>query len=293
MASFLRDRRVSLRISQMELAEKLGVSQQTVARWETSGSIPAKYIKDLAVSLGARAQDFLPGAVPAATEATTRRPGVWTEDGDVVVQLAGEEAPRHFPVSGGTLGKISEALGDGGCGFYKADPWLQFESLDNKWVVINTAQIERLSMVDDNLESGTSYEHEEVYRAARTLCRNMPTQEAMRAEGFPYSEALMEKARKVVELNGDDAAIVLDGLTCTFISGAVVREPMTTKTAESLEYLFDQTDRADIEPNTFFNLTQEEGKLIKVRLSSVRVIVASLISLNDAFDGPDEGVGEE
>ncbi|RYZ14460.1 MAG: XRE family transcriptional regulator, partial [Myxococcaceae bacterium] len=52
MTNFLRDRRMRGRISQAELAKELGVSQQTIARWEITGQIPAKHLKDLAVTLG-------------------------------------------------------------------------------------------------------------------------------------------------------------------------------------------------------------------------------------------------
>ena len=52
--------RTEMRLTQQAVAERLGVSQQTIARWETNGAdIPTKHLKDLAVLIGCSIGDLL------------------------------------------------------------------------------------------------------------------------------------------------------------------------------------------------------------------------------------------
>lgn len=288
MTISLRDRRVQLRVSQAALAERLGVSQQTIARWETSGQVPAKYLKDLAVCLGARVEDFLPKVAGAPEAAQIDGKEVENEDhdlpfGDVCIQFTGEESPRYYPVTVGTMSRIQQALGDVGVGFFKSAPWFRFEALNNKWVAVNTAQVERVSFTNDNVEAMTSYEHDEVYRAARELCDGLPTAEALEAEDYPYSKQMVADVSKLLTRWGEDSRYEVDGVVCEFTSGFRLKNELNDDVASTLAYMFEAVDVDQLMPSSFLCLSfHEDGTYENVRLGSVRLIEASLQAFSEA-----------
>lgn len=300
MTSFLRQRRTAMRLSQGDLAEALGVSQQTVARWETSGQVPAKYIKDLAVTMGARAEDFLPraeegpGRGSAVGSVQKQQSGHKGEDddaalpfGDVHFQFNDRGGSRvySYPVTWGTLNHIQEQLGDVAYGSLRTAPWLRFETLNNKWVVVNTQAVERVTFVDDNVEAMTSYEHEEVYKAARELWPSMPTEEEMGQDDFPYSKKLVESVQGLTAGFGEAAWSELDGMTVDFTSGEQLSGVVDSEVAFSLEGVFGSRIDEDLEPQRFLQLTfRDAGTFEHVRLGAVRRIEASLLAFNEACE---------
>lgn len=292
MSNFLRERRLQFRVSQAQLADQVGVSQQTIARWETSGQIPAKYLKDLAVSMGARVEDFLPKADPSTAPQPPGKEAQKDEDdslpfGDVCIRFAGapESGARYYPITHGTMQRIQEELGDAGCGFVKSAPWFQFEALNNKWVAINAAHVERVTFVDDNVEAMTSYEHDEVYKAARELWDQMPSAEKLSAENYPYSAKLVGQVANLIRPGEDETLLDLEGVKCEFTSGSCVRHILSKDAAGSLEFLFDAVDPQDILPNTYLSLSfPDEGRFENLRLGSLRMIEASLQALNEAAE---------
>lgn len=298
MTSLLRQRRTAMRLSQGVLAESLGVSQQTVARWETSGQVPAKYIKDLAVLLGARADDFLPrgeespGRKPAVGPAQNQNTGDQNDDsrlpfGDIQIHFNDRTGPcvYSYPITWGTLNYIQEQLGDVGQGFIRNAPWIQFEALNDKWVAVNTQALERVTFVDDNDEAMTSFEHEEVYKTARKLWGQMPTEEEIGQEDFPYSKKLVESAKEFTAGFTDEAWTELEGVTVELMSGSRLSGLMNSEVALSLEAVFASPMEEDLEPHRFLQLTfRDRGVFEHVRLGAVRRIEASLLAFNEACE---------
>jgi len=300
MTSFLRQRRTAMRLSQGDLAESLGVSQQTVARWETSSQVPAKYIKDLAVIMGARAEDFLPRGEegPSRRSAAGLAQKQRSEDmdeggeetlpfGDVHLHFSDQTGPcvYSYPVTWGTLNRIQEQLGDVGLGFLRTARWLQFESLNNKWVAVNTQALDRVTFMNDNVEAMTSFEHEEVYKAARELWACMPTEEETGQENFPYSNRLLKSVKDLIAAFAEDASIELEGMTVDFTSGGRLSEVVDSEVALSLDATFGTRRDEDLEPHRFLQLTfQDTGTFEHVRLGAVRRIEASLVAFNEACE---------
>ena len=60
LATYIKSRRKNINLTQKELAEKVGVSTNTVARWERSESEPSwnDFLK-LCVVLGMKMEDFM------------------------------------------------------------------------------------------------------------------------------------------------------------------------------------------------------------------------------------------
>lgn len=298
MTSLLRQRRTAMRLSQGSLAESLGVSQQTVARWETSGQVPAKYIKDLAVLMGMRAEDFLPrgeeGPGRKSAVGSVQKQQIGDEDDDATLPFG--DIQLHFsdrtgsgvysyPVTWGTLNYIQEQLGDVGQGFIRTTPWIQFEALNNKWVAANTQALERVTFVDDNDEAMTPFEHEEVYKAARELWSQMPTEEQMGQEDFPYSKKLVETVQELTAGFTEEAWMELEGITVDLMSGNRLSGVMNSEVALSLEAVFGSPLDENLEPHRFLQLTfRDKGVFEHVRLGAVRRIEASLLAFNDACE---------
>lgn len=297
MTSFLRLRRTSLQMSQGDLADKVGVSQQTIARWETSGQVPAKYIKDLAVIMGARAEDFLPRGAEGPTRHSTAGPvekqpsGDENVDdeaalpfGDVHLHFSGHTGPcvYRYPITWATLNIIQEQLGDVGLGFARTAPWIRFETLNNKWVAVNTQALDRVTFVDDQVEEMTNFAHEEVYKAARELWPHMPTDEEMVQEDFPFSEKLVEATRDLIADFSEEAWLELEGLTVDLTSGERLSGLLNSEIAFSLEGVFESRMDEDLEPHRFLQLSfRDAGSFEHVRLGAVRRIEASLLAFNE------------
>lgn len=291
MTNFLRDRRIQFRLSQAQLAEALGVSQQTVARWESSGQIPAKYLIDLAVALGARAQDFLPGATPAKKLVNDGEQGEATEAaddipfGDLFISYVGEAEPRRYPVSERTMQQIQEVLGDVGHGDEATPSWVRFETLNNKWVVINSAHVERLAFVDDNVVAMTAFFHVEVYKAARVLHADMPDPSRIVADDFPYTEKTLAEVAALLEPMGEHAIFELDGITCEYASGIVTRNLLGLAAATALDDTFNAGYPRDLRSGSYLTLHDPDNATYEhLRLGALRSIEVSLLAFDEVME---------
>lgn len=298
MTSVLRQRRTALKLSQGNLADVLGVSQQTVARWENSGQIPAKYIKDLAVAMGARAEDFLPRIEESPTRRAATAPeqegrsseGDESEEaaeafGDVRLHFSDRTGPRvvSYPVTWGTLNHIQEQLGDVGVGFVRAAPWIQFETLNNKWVAVNSQALDRATFVNDDVQEMTFHAHAEVYKAARALWHCMPTDDEMESDGFAYSRRLVGEVERLIGRFSREAWVELEGVAVDLTSGEQFAGTLNPEVALSLDTMFASRMDDDLIPNRFLQLTfRDTGTFEHVRLGAVSLIEAALQAFEEA-----------
>ena len=298
--SFLKSRRIEMKISQSHLATMLGVSQQTVARWEVNGPIPAKYLKDLAIITDSDVQELLhipadrqsgKGAISALLPYYTS--GGQTEDeearlpfGDVKVRFseAGGGGLKCYPVTRGTKQRIQILLDDVGEPGNNG-PWIQFEALNNKWIAINTDLIDGLTFVDDTVEAMTRYEHVEFYKAATDLRWNRGSaKKECQPEDALYSETLAEAVSHYLgSMTEDELNGALEEVLCEFSSGEKWAHGLNDEAAKSLltEFLEKPTTQAIVQldfPN--------DGVVECVRLGSVRLFEAPLQKLF-CFAAPD------
>jgi transcriptional regulator with XRE-family HTH domain len=304
MSNFLRKQRELLQMSQNDLATMLKVSQQTVARWEKTGQIPSKYVKDLAIVLSASAQDFLPGASKSAKPKRgaaspllqymrgydPKEHSALMPFGDVRIHFAGDEpdASRHYPVTRGALNRIQEQLMVVDEGAFQVRPWVQFEALNNKWVAINMEQVEQLTFVDDAVEEMSDYEHEEVYSAAMDfLLTGLPSDEEVAQEDFPYSAPLIEGVRELVgSLSMEDALMALEGVSYEFVSGRRTSRLLSGEVAATLDGVFSGDEGTSLDPKHFLDLTyRDEGAFEHVRLGALRLFEVPLLAFDRALEG--------
>lgn len=132
----LRQRRALLGFTQAQLAEKLGTTQQTIARWESGKSdIPTSKLKELALLLHCRVDELISlerGDEQALRNKYSRaRHGV--PYGTLEYEISGGKIIQH-PIDedarNNVLGDTSMMDLDG------CNKWISFTSLDNKLVFL-------------------------------------------------------------------------------------------------------------------------------------------------------------
>jgi transcriptional regulator with XRE-family HTH domain len=257
--SFLKQRRTAFGLTQERLARALGVSQQTIARWEGGGDIPSKYLKDVAVVLDCRVADLIEGGSRREALAEARRQLPADDDesdepGDGLYGTArivfrrrsavatdgppagmGETAlgspeddpywrpdVREFPVSKRERYRLLYRLADRN----ETATWFIFETLDNRLTFVNRSQVELFELFGDDLEEAPPAHHEEVYRALsdsrvrKVLEGGRPSIDSAPDE-FPYSHRLLRVCLAVAEEWGGPDALEdrMTGVTFETVDG--------------------------------------------------------------------------
>lgn len=284
----LKRARAELRVTQQVIAEHIGVSQQTIARWESGKSaIPAKYLKDLAILFGCSVSDLLDKGrktlrsendsdlpfgtlhirFPRLIDQPIRQPG--GDDKEAIVDDS--RSDRYFPITDGERQRLAAILDKGGVSSERIG-WLSFTSLDNRLVFINAREVERIALISDDAEAMPSYEHLEVYKLAREMAfDNEPSNEELEDESSPYSKSLAQKAKCVVDELGEHAMLWLDGVIVDPINGEREFFYLDDETLADLHGLELEGEHASQE--TFVNLYAEGyHRSTFFRLGSLRSI---------------------
>ncbi|PTB17015.1 hypothetical protein C9I57_30415 [Trinickia symbiotica] len=285
----LKKARTELRLTQQDMAKHLGVSQQSIARWEgPGGKIPANHLKDLAVLIGCSVNDLLGKSrktlvdedsdIPYGTLHIRFRPCAASFDlrrrRDPEASASEvSERDRYFPITAGERRRLSLVLNGGGVSS-KGVGWFCFTSLDNRQVFVNARQIERIALVSDDIEAMPSYEHEEVYKLARELAiGDELSEEELENESSPYSKSLLQKARGVLNaLGGEDKAwLWFDGVAVDTARGERAFFGLENETLSDLHCLELEGEHAH--SDTFVNLySQGYRRSTLFRLGSLRSI---------------------
>lgn len=197
MKSALKSRREELRMTQKALAELLGVSQQTVARWESNDQIPTKHLRDAVVKLGMSISDFITGQ--SAPRVATSMPFPEPPYGTLELSIGGQI--KHYPTG---WSQVDEVFGRLSSSFKPMEQWVQLRTLDQRVLYINVQALDGLRWIDDAQEEMPSFEHEEIYKAAKAiLMEGEPGDEEVNAEGYPYSEDIVSSVRSLIDQRGE------------------------------------------------------------------------------------------
>lgn len=294
---FLKAQRQRFQMSQEALAKKLGVSQQTVARWETTSvDIPAKYLKDLAVIFSAQVKDFvrsqLSSVVIPLTKARTVSAvsDVDSEDLDLLYGTARvsfdgqapDSDPHIYPIASGERIRLLMQLQSAGRD-HSSQAWVNFQTLDKRWVFCNIKYLHSLELLGDDVIAAPSYEHDEVYKAARELApEGMPQVEECDGEDAPYTRQMLEKVAQLFEeLDGAEAA--LDRFECVMYETADGRRTSGMTEDDDLIQLQCTLEENDKSIGDRFVDLYSEGyyRSTFVRLGSLRLIELPLLRLED------------
>ncbi|KES25014.1 helix-turn-helix transcriptional regulator [Pseudomonas sp. AAC] len=198
MKGALKARREELRLTQKALAELLGVSQQTVARWEATDEIPRKHLRDVVIKLGMSISEFLKDD-PATFDVPTMK----FPDGPIgTVHFSVGNHLLSYPTGWSQVNGLFQRLSKD---YLPMKNWEFIETLDQRVVYINTRSLNSIRWVDEAQEEMPSFEHEEVYRAASELALSgIPTQDEINSESYPYSRELVDRASALIREKGEE-----------------------------------------------------------------------------------------
>jgi transcriptional regulator with XRE-family HTH domain len=136
-------------LTQSELAERLGTTQQTIARWETGKAEPSlAALRDLAICL-CTTVDSLLGRAPVL-EHQTPDPSAWiTGDksgywGNIGIRLPHDKLSIWYPITTSTMERIFGELQSA-----ETNTWISFQTLNNKMVVCRPSQLQVLTFLDE------------------------------------------------------------------------------------------------------------------------------------------------
>jgi transcriptional regulator with XRE-family HTH domain len=245
----IKERRTRLGLTQQQLAQMLGVSQQTIARWESGGDVPTKYLKDLAIILVCRVSDLVGEGAEARGGSRVLR--ILNRTGDIEGDEDDEQVPygtaravfmprpgeqpavhgdddvsgsplvHEYPISVSEMKRLYSRL-------QREDEratWFVFETLDNRLVLMNQSELEAFAMISDDVIAMPPFEHEEVYAALsdddmRSIIERgeMPPENDGSAK---YSKTFIEGCTKIVEEWGGMDAVLdrVAGITIETVNG--------------------------------------------------------------------------
>jgi len=306
--TLVRERRNRLGLKQQELAAMLGVSQQTIARWEGGAEIPSKYLKDLAIVLLCRAEDLIqrdPQEAVAASRVVdrSRDTGYDVPYGTARLVWIGSDIdpheesevwlPTQYPISEGEMKRLYSRLN-------RRDDhasWFIFETLDYRVVIVNRQQLEVFSMVSETAEEMPPFDHEEVYKALsdirmRDILERGVTPAQPDDEQAPYSETLIKRCRELVEEWGGFQQIEDRVVAITFETIGGHRESIWLddrgfEEIAGLEFEIDTSDDHDSAPMSDWMVdlfSEGYDRSTLYRLGSLRLIEVPLLQSRAAHD---------
>lgn len=167
----IKELRTQFRMTQNDLADAIGVSQQTIARWESMKvEIPMTALRKLAIKLGCTVNDIvhLEDKMSVALKAVDKsREQLWGGSqhdvpwGGLYVSLNGQDEPLGFPIDLLTYELVRDTLKE----LSKSDDdFLAFSTLDNRFIVMNLGCVKELTLLTDDVEPMPEYYPAEIYR---------------------------------------------------------------------------------------------------------------------------------
>ncbi len=146
----LKELRVKFNMTQKELAERLEMSQQAIAKWENGTAEPTvKNLRELAIIFGISVDDLLGNSRIIKTSHLCSYEPKKNEDiefdgfwGNLGIKIKGQKKSRWYPITQKAYEYIHMNL-------QNESKWLNIETLNNKNLLINKQNIKKFSLVDD------------------------------------------------------------------------------------------------------------------------------------------------
>ena len=213
----LKTYRAAYRLTQGELADTLGVSQQSVARWE-KGTIPIKHqhVRVMCVLFECTADELL----GLETDDTEERAKSFANALDYeslfgFARLTTEGGVFEYPIGWNALGQYEEILDD----YYGQHTikknewpnWFHFWTLNNRGVFVNMDTVRKIEFINDNEEAAPYIEHPEVWKSISESDFQLES-----------SELITSRCKKVLENYGEKEA--MDMASCAkfvYLDGSI------------------------------------------------------------------------
>jgi len=198
----LKTYRATYRMTQSDLAETLGVSQQTVARWE-KGIIPIKHqhVRTMCVLFGCTADELIGFEADDSEEGSN----LFAEERDYeslfgFVRLITDRGVFDYPIGWDALARYEEILdvyyGQRTMKNHERPNWFHFWTLNNRGVFVNMDTVRKIEFINDNEEGAPFAEHPEVWRSIANSDFKLES-----------SELIAARCEKVLENYGEEKAM--------------------------------------------------------------------------------------
>ncbi len=280
----LRALRTAIKYTQKDLAEKLNVSQQTIARWETGKAEPnIAALRDIALIFGTSVDDLLDIEKGHATQITTNHysifggklsDGFW---GHLGLLLPGKEKTQWYPISVNEANRLGSLLDDRSS---HDSNWVVASTLNNRMLVFSISAIKRICLLDDNLDpleddwdlSWDGYQGHslEIYRALEDDF--YASKEEYEKN---YSQSLREEVKYLIEKHEIDEEKLTEYILDThihFIEGTSTHYCVEYAQLESLAY------EAEMEENLgVFRLDNWNGRQFYYSANTVCLVDMPLL----------------
>lgn len=279
--------------TQGQVAEMLKTTQQSVARWESSQAEPdLAALRDMAVIYSTSVDDLL-GNNPLSDSVVTN--SYFALDGGdehfwghLGILLPGESYSRWYPITLQTAKVLDTAIQHRGA----TKPWVALSTLNNRMLLINLSQVQRICMLDDNADEVAddwelgwdSYQGHslEVYRALAQWALGLSDEDEEVS-----SETFLEELSILIDEEGLTQDLVIERVVDThihFTSGQVRRcNPSERYLLEALNEVENPTTQL------MFDLSDPDfGLTTYIPLNAVRLIDMPLYQLVDAMKAEQE-----
>lgn len=233
MPNRIKEFRARFKINQARLAEKIGVSQQTIARWESGKSdVPMSSLRKIAAAYGISVSDliYLDDEVTKSLKKVERsRDVIWpysdiTHDapwGELYLRLNGFSEELSYPVDYMTVDTFKDVMVDYDSEFGMFEG---FTTLDNKLVYVNVNEIQEVRFEDDALQEMSAYHHQDVYKLLEEMDYDSSI-DSLKDYGDSVAEEFSDP---------DYRYSVSDIITIVTKYGITFRLPATEKTIDSI-----------------------------------------------------------
>jgi transcriptional regulator with XRE-family HTH domain len=298
--------RTFVQLTQRQLADEIGVSQQTIARWEGGDDIPSKHLKDLAIALACPIEALVPQQAAGSFDdrlAARRRAEdhdfpygtariIWVGTGaDPMTAFAPKtRSPSEYPIGVGEMRRLYGRL-------QRRDDfasWFMFETLDDRVVLVNRQQLESFVLASENAEAMPEFEHPEVYKALNDwrLRTYLEGRADADSDDAPYSAALIKRCRELIDGWGWEAFLNrFESITLEAINGvrraAYVDNQVEWEQIAALVLDIDGIDARDELPmNEWMVDLYSEGyeRSSLYRLGALRLIEIPLVKYAEALE---------
>ena len=150
----LKELRAKFNFTQKELAERLEMSQQAIAKWEKGTAEPTvKNLRELAIIFGISVDDLLGDSKTVKTTHLCSYGPKKNEDieidgfwGNLGIKIKGQKKSRWYPITQKTYEDTYMSI-------QNEVKWIKVETLNNKKLLINKQNIKKFSLVDEACDS--------------------------------------------------------------------------------------------------------------------------------------------
>lgn len=279
-------------LTQSQLAERVGTTQQTIARWEAGKVEPnLAALRDLAICLSTSV-DHLLDRKPVFEHQTTDplswlagdKSGYW---GNIGIRFPNSEFSTWYPITTLTMERMHGALAN-----LEKESWIVFQTLNNKMVICRPAELHSIMFLDeadDGVEGDWEVGPDDVEGWPREIyeCLEFLMWDALGAgsDGEGFSEKLVTVAKSLIEEHQLDEEKLMAMCVQTRVvhtNGVTRRLHVSTRQLADAMFHFDLgAEYLDIE---MLHLDDNDGdRPVFLPLNQISLLEFPLIALSEGM----------